>query len=46
MLPLTFGAWWSVRRDGTNGFSDWDWELRMEIWGCHDYGTGELPPAE
>jgi len=44
MLPLTFGAWWSVRRDGTNGFSDWDWELRMEIWGCHDYGTGELPP--
>ncbi len=46
MLPLTFGAWWSVRRDGTNLLSDWDWELRMEIWGCHDYGTGELPPAK
>lgn len=46
MLPLTFGAWWSVRRDGTNLLSDWDWELRMEIWGCHDYGTGEVPPPK
>ncbi len=36
MLNLTSGAWWSVRRDGTNLNSDWDWELRMEIWGCHD----------
>lgn len=46
MLALTYGAWWSVRRDGTNLFSDWDWELRMEIWGCHDYGTGDIPPAK
>ena len=36
MLNLTTGAWWSVRRNGTNLNSDWDWELRMEIWGCHD----------
>ena len=36
MLNLTSGAWWSVRRNGTNLNSDWDWELRMEIWGCHD----------
>lgn len=43
MLPLTYGAWWSVRREGTNLNSDWDWELRMEIWGCHDYGTGMAP---
>lgn len=44
LLGLVYGAWWSVRRDGTNITSDWDWELRMEIWGCHDYGTGEAPP--
>jgi len=43
MLPLTYGGWWSVRREGTNLNSDWDWELRMEIWGCHDYGTGMAP---
>lgn len=43
LLPLTFGGWWSVRRDGTNILSDWDWELRMEIWGCHNYGTGVAP---
>jgi hypothetical protein len=36
MLNLTSGAWWSVRRNGTHINSDWDWELRMEIWGCHD----------
>lgn len=35
-VPLTTGAWWSVRRTGTHINSDWDWELRMEIWGCHD----------
>jgi hypothetical protein len=43
MLALTYGGYWSVRRDGTNLNSDWDWELRMEIWGCHDYGTGMAP---
>ncbi|MEM6992212.1 MAG: hypothetical protein AAF721_17000 [Myxococcota bacterium] len=43
LLPLIYGAFWSVRRDGTNLNSDWDWELRMEMWGCHDYGTGVAP---
>ncbi len=46
MLSLVYGAWWSVRREGTNLNSDWDWELRMEIWGCHDYGTGTGPVPE
>ncbi len=44
MFEFIYGAWWSVRRDGTNVLSDWDWELRMEMWGCHNYGTGEGPP--
>jgi len=35
-LVLTEGAYWVVRRSGTHLNSDWDWELRMEIWGCHD----------
>ncbi len=36
MAALTAGAWWFVQREGTNLNSDWDWELRMEIWGCND----------
>jgi hypothetical protein len=35
-LALTQGAYWEVRRSGTHLNSDWDWLLRMEIWGCHD----------
>jgi hypothetical protein len=35
-LELTAGAWWTVARSGTNINSDWEWHLRMEIWGCHD----------
>jgi hypothetical protein len=35
-LALTQGAYWEVRRSGTNLNSDWDWLLRMEVWGCHD----------
>ncbi len=35
-LALTQGAYWEVRRSGTHINSDWDWSLRMEIWGCHD----------
>jgi hypothetical protein len=35
-LALTQGAYWEVHRSGTNLNSDWDWLLRMEIWGCHD----------
>lgn len=39
-LDLTNGRFWSVRRDGTNVNSDWDWELRVEAWGCAEYGGG------
>ena len=35
-VALTQGAYWVVRRSGTHLNSDWDWELRVEIWGCHD----------
>lgn len=40
-LSLTQGAYWLVRRSYESGNpfeSNWDWELRMEIWGCHDNG--------
>lgn len=38
-LDLTNGRFWSVRRAGTHLNSDWDWELRIEAWGCAQYGT-------
>ena len=38
-LDLTNGRWWSVRRSGTHINSDWDWELRVEAWGCAEHGT-------
>lgn len=39
-LSLTQGAYWMVRRSYEGGAfeSNWDWQLRMEIWGCHDNG--------
>lgn len=37
-LGLTRGASWTVRRKGTHLFSDWDWTLRVEAWGCVDNG--------
>lgn len=39
-LSLTQGAFWNVRRSYESGLfgSDWDWQLRMEVWGCHDNG--------
>jgi hypothetical protein len=39
-LDLTNGRYWKVRRHGTLGLSDWDWELRMEAWGCAEFGQG------
>lgn len=39
LLTLTQGRYWTVRRYGNMNFSDWDWELRMEAWGCTDDGT-------
>lgn len=38
-LELTNGAFWTVRREGTHNFSDWDWELYVKAWGCAEYGT-------
>ena len=38
-LELTNGAFWTVRREGTHVFSDWDWELYVKAWGCAEYGT-------
>lgn len=37
-LTLTSGQYWQVIRSGTNLNSDWEWHLRMEIWGCHTNG--------
>jgi hypothetical protein len=39
LLTLTQGRYWTVRRYGSVNLSDWDWELRMEAWGCTDDGT-------
>ena len=38
-LGMTTGVGWSVERDGVNALENWDWELRMEAWGCTDDGT-------
>ncbi|MSP23748.1 MAG: hypothetical protein EXR75_01005 [Myxococcales bacterium] len=38
-LELTNGRYWTVRRAGTHNFSDWDWELRIQAWGCAEFGT-------
>ncbi len=38
-LDMTNGRYWSVRRSGTHYLSDWDWELRVEAWGCAEYGN-------
>jgi len=37
-LELSNGAYWTVRRDGTHYYSDWDWELFINVWGCAQYG--------
>lgn len=35
-LELANGANWELQRDGDNLWSEWDWSLRMEAWGCAD----------
>ena len=50
-LELTNGRYWTVRRAGTHLWSDWDWELRIEAWGCAQYGEKDkvdagAPPAD
>jgi hypothetical protein len=38
-LDLTNGRYWTVRKSGSHSGSDWDWELRVEAWGCAEFGT-------
>lgn len=38
-LALTNGTTWKVHRSGTHLWSDWDWELSVEAWGCAEYGA-------
>ena len=33
-MTMTQGGWWTVRETGNFNLIDWDWELRMEAWGC------------
>jgi hypothetical protein len=44
-LELTNGRYWTVRRAGTHNLSDWDWELRIEAWGCAEYGEKDKVDA-
>jgi hypothetical protein len=37
-LALAEGATWGVRKKGTHFWSDWDWTLKVEAWGCADNG--------
>jgi len=37
-LDLISGGYWNVRRSGTLGASNWDWELVITVWGCVDNG--------
>jgi hypothetical protein len=37
-LGLANGASWNVRKKGTHNFSDWEWTLKVEAWGCVDNG--------
>lgn len=38
-LELTKGAYWTVSRGGDQTIGRWQWDLRMEIWGCAEYGV-------
>lgn len=39
-LQMTKGVTWEVRKKGTHLWSDWDWGLKLEAWGCAKYGGG------
>ena len=37
LYDLSNGVWWSVRKQGEASLlNDFDWELRIEAWGCAD----------
>ena len=38
-MDLAKGASWTLRKSGTHLWSDWDWTLTMEAWGCATNGT-------
>ena len=38
-MELAKGATWTLRKSGTHYWSDWDWTLTMEAWGCSVNGT-------
>lgn len=37
-LALANGATWTIRKKGTHLFSDWDWSIKVDAWGCVDNG--------
>ncbi len=38
-MELAQGSSWTIRKSGTHLWSDWDWTLTMEAWGCATNGT-------
>jgi hypothetical protein len=38
-MALAKGASWSVRKKGTHLWSDWEWSLSMESYGCAENGV-------
>lgn len=40
-MQLLSGAKWSVRKKGTHLWSDWDWRLDIESYGCMDNGIAQ-----
>ncbi len=38
-MELAKGSTWTVRKGGRHLWSDWDWTLTMEAWGCAANGT-------
>jgi hypothetical protein len=45
-LKLTNGGSWTVNKKGTHLWSDWEWTLHMEVWGCAVNGGGPRPPSD
>jgi hypothetical protein len=42
---LAKGATWEIKKSGKHFFSDWEWSLTMEAWGCSVNGSGTPIPA-
>lgn len=34
LMELAKGTSWTVNKSGSHLWSDWDWTLTMEAWGC------------